>query len=54
MCAGQKLSAEDMYPAQKMFAELLNETSSFYSQGETAWASVGDFIRSEVHFILMT
>ncbi|XP_076017073.1 peroxisomal N(1)-acetyl-spermine/spermidine oxidase [Genypterus blacodes] len=45
--SGQKLNAEDMYPVQEMFVELLNETASFCSQGQTAWTNVGDFIRSE-------
>lgn len=49
-CAGRKLNAEDMNPAKEMFAELLIESSKFQSQGGEPCASVGDFIRSEVHF----
>lgn len=50
MCAGRKLNAEDIDPATEMFAELLNESSEFHSQGGEPLASVGDFIRSQVHF----
>ncbi|KAF7653523.1 hypothetical protein LDENG_00081980, partial [Lucifuga dentata] len=45
--SGQKLSMEDLYPAQELFAELLNEASQFEHGGEASWASVGEFIRSE-------
>lgn len=51
MCAGRKLDAEDIYPAQEMFAELLDECSEFQSERGEPSASVGDFIRSEVHFL---
>uniref|UniRef100_A0A8C4GF14 Amine oxidase domain-containing protein n=2 Tax=Dicentrarchus labrax TaxID=13489 RepID=A0A8C4GF14_DICLA len=47
--SGQKLNAEDMNPAKEMFAELLIESSEFQSQGGEPCASVGDFIRSEMH-----
>ncbi|XP_076598370.1 peroxisomal N(1)-acetyl-spermine/spermidine oxidase [Chaetodon auriga] len=46
--SGQKLNTEDIYPAVEMFNELLNEGANFHSQGGEPWASVGDFIRSEV------
>ncbi|XP_069000868.1 peroxisomal N(1)-acetyl-spermine/spermidine oxidase [Embiotoca jacksoni] len=46
--SGRKLSAEDIYPAQEMFVELLNEGSEFQGQQGEPWASVGEFIRSEV------
>ncbi|XP_047458117.1 peroxisomal N(1)-acetyl-spermine/spermidine oxidase [Mugil cephalus] len=46
--SGRQLSAEDIYPAQEMFAELLNECSEFHSEGREPKACVGDFIRSEV------
>ncbi|XP_028279073.1 peroxisomal N(1)-acetyl-spermine/spermidine oxidase [Parambassis ranga] len=46
--SGQRLNAEDILPAQEMFAELLNESSEFHSQGGEPWSSVGDFIRSQV------
>ncbi len=48
-CAGERLSAERMSPALEMFKELVNDTSQIKNQKETAWASVGHFIRSEVH-----
>ncbi|XP_035519868.1 peroxisomal N(1)-acetyl-spermine/spermidine oxidase-like [Morone saxatilis] len=47
--SGRKLNAEDMNPAKEMFAELLIESSKFQSQGGEPCASVGDFIRSEMH-----
>ncbi|KAF3708278.1 Peroxisomal N(1)-acetyl-spermine/spermidine oxidase [Channa argus] len=46
--SGQKLKAEDIYPAQDMFVELLYESSEFQNKGGEPWASVGDFIWSEV------
>lgn len=46
--SGQKLSLEDIHPAQEMFSELLNESSEFLCQRGEPSASVGDFIRSEV------
>lgn len=49
-CAGRKLTAEDVDPAKEMFAELLYESSDFQSEGGETRASVGDFIRAEVHF----
>ncbi|XP_037637605.1 peroxisomal N(1)-acetyl-spermine/spermidine oxidase-like [Sebastes umbrosus] len=45
--SGQKLSAELMKPALEMFAELLDDIFQFENQGETLWASVGHYIRSE-------
>ncbi|XP_034057697.1 peroxisomal N(1)-acetyl-spermine/spermidine oxidase-like [Gymnodraco acuticeps] len=45
--SGRKLNAEDIYPAQEMFLELMSEVSKFESQGGEPWACVGDFIRSE-------
>ncbi|XP_063730487.1 peroxisomal N(1)-acetyl-spermine/spermidine oxidase-like isoform X2 [Eleginops maclovinus] len=45
--SGSKLNAEDIYPAQDMFLELMSEISQFKSEGEEPWACVGDFIRSE-------
>lgn len=52
MCAGKRLKAEDVYPAVEMFAELLSESSQFKSHGGEPVASVGDFIRAEVHLYL--
>lgn len=49
--AGRKLNAEDFDPAKEMFIELLTESSDFQSKGGEPCASVGDFIRSEVHFL---
>ncbi|KAM4729246.1 peroxisomal N(1)-acetyl-spermine/spermidine oxidase-like [Anableps anableps] len=46
--SGRKLSIDDIYPAQEMFVELLNESSEFQNQQGEPCASVGDFIRSEV------
>ncbi|XP_022060964.1 peroxisomal N(1)-acetyl-spermine/spermidine oxidase-like [Acanthochromis polyacanthus] len=46
--SGGKLNAEDIYPAQQMFLELLNESSEFQGQKGEPWSCVGDFIRSEV------
>ncbi|XP_029305563.1 peroxisomal N(1)-acetyl-spermine/spermidine oxidase [Cottoperca gobio] len=46
--SGRKLNAEDIYPAQEMFFELMYESSEFESEGGEPWASVGDFVRSEV------
>ncbi|KAG7511777.1 peroxisomal N(1)-acetyl-spermine/spermidine oxidase-like [Solea senegalensis] len=46
--SGRKLNAEDIYPAQKMFSELLGESEGFQSQGGETCPSLGDFIRSEV------
>lgn len=48
LCAGQKLSYEDTYPAVGMFNDLLEECGDYYDKGEP-WPSVGDFIRSQVH-----
>lgn len=48
--AGRKLNAEDFDPAKEMFIELLIESSDFQNKGGEPCASVGDFIRSEVHF----
>ncbi|KAM3606035.1 uncharacterized protein V6R79_009707 [Siganus canaliculatus] len=47
--SGQKLNAEDVRPALDMFAELMYQSGEFQSQGGEPFASVGDFIRSEVH-----
>ncbi|XP_033956159.1 peroxisomal N(1)-acetyl-spermine/spermidine oxidase-like isoform X3 [Pseudochaenichthys georgianus] len=44
---GRKLNAEDVYPAEEMFYELIYESSKFESQGGEPWACVGDFIRSK-------
>lgn len=49
--AGEKLSAVDMNPALEMFYELMNDTSQFKNQEETQWASIGHYIRSEVHIL---
>ncbi|XP_038592758.1 peroxisomal N(1)-acetyl-spermine/spermidine oxidase-like isoform X2 [Micropterus salmoides] len=46
--SGRKLTVEDIQPAIEMFAELLNESSEFQSQGGEPWPCLGDFIRSEV------
>ncbi|XP_054655588.1 peroxisomal N(1)-acetyl-spermine/spermidine oxidase isoform X1 [Dunckerocampus dactyliophorus] len=46
--SGRKLSIEDVYPAQQMFAELLVECSAFHERGGEPWPSVGQFIRTEV------
>lgn len=48
MSAGRRLNAEDVYPAQDMFVELLSDISDFHTQGGEPWPSVGEFIRSEV------
>lgn len=48
-CVGRKLNPEDISPAFEMFFELMNESSEFHDQGGEPCASVGDFIRSEVH-----
>ncbi|XP_030011399.1 peroxisomal N(1)-acetyl-spermine/spermidine oxidase [Sphaeramia orbicularis] len=45
--SGRKLNAEDMYPAQQIFMELLDESSEVHSQGGEPFPSVGDFIRSK-------
>uniref|UniRef100_UPI003AAB3A54 peroxisomal N(1)-acetyl-spermine/spermidine oxidase n=1 Tax=Centroberyx gerrardi TaxID=166262 RepID=UPI003AAB3A54 len=45
--SGQKLSAEDMTPAMDLFAELLDESSDFESQGGEPFASVGEYIRAQ-------
>ncbi|XP_033956158.1 peroxisomal N(1)-acetyl-spermine/spermidine oxidase-like isoform X2 [Pseudochaenichthys georgianus] len=45
--SGRKLNAEDVYPAEEMFYELIYESSKFESQGGEPWACVGDFIRSK-------
>ncbi|XP_049926879.1 peroxisomal N(1)-acetyl-spermine/spermidine oxidase-like [Epinephelus moara] len=45
--SGRKLNAEDIYPAQELFMELIDESSEFESQGGEPQACVGDFIRSE-------
>lgn len=49
-CAGRKLTAEDIDPAREMFAELLIDSSEVQSDGGERCASVGEFIRSEVHY----
>ncbi|XP_014883546.1 peroxisomal N(1)-acetyl-spermine/spermidine oxidase-like [Poecilia latipinna] len=46
--SGRKLSEKDIYPALEMFTMLLNESSEFQNQLGEPYASVGDFIRSEV------
>ncbi|XP_026211777.1 peroxisomal N(1)-acetyl-spermine/spermidine oxidase [Anabas testudineus] len=46
--SGRRINAEDIYPAQDMFVELLYESSQYQSQGGEPWPSVGEFIRSEV------
>ncbi|XP_068424216.1 peroxisomal N(1)-acetyl-spermine/spermidine oxidase [Clinocottus analis] len=46
--SGRKLNTDDMYQTLEMFAELMNESSKFESQGGEPLASVGDFVRSEV------
>ena len=51
MCAGQKLNAEDVYPALEMFTELLKEGAEFQNQKGEPCASVGDFMRAEVQFL---
>lgn len=51
--AGRRLTAEDVYPACEMFAELLEESWEVQSEGGEPCASVGDFIRSEVHHQLL-
>lgn len=50
--AGRELNAEDILPAQKLFLELINESSDFQSQRGEPWPSVGDFLRAQVHFWL--
>ncbi|XP_049455890.1 peroxisomal N(1)-acetyl-spermine/spermidine oxidase-like [Epinephelus fuscoguttatus] len=44
--SGQKLNAEDIYPAQELFIRLM--CAEFESQGGEPQACVGDFIRSKV------
>ncbi|XP_028982707.1 peroxisomal N(1)-acetyl-spermine/spermidine oxidase-like [Betta splendens] len=46
--SGRKLNAEDVYPAQDMFVELLSDISDLHTQGGEPCPSVGEFIRSEV------
>ncbi|KAM9365198.1 peroxisomal N(1)-acetyl-spermine/spermidine oxidase-like [Pholidichthys leucotaenia] len=46
--SGRKLNEEDISPALEMFAELLYESSQFHIQGGEPFASVGEFIKSEV------
>lgn len=46
--SGRKLNAEDVFPAQEMFFEVLCQSSEFHCEGGEPLASVGDFIRSEV------
>ncbi|KAK5853959.1 hypothetical protein PBY51_015068 [Eleginops maclovinus] len=45
--SGRKLNAEDIFPAEQLFYELIYESSKCESQGGETWACVGDFIRSE-------
>ncbi|XP_063346950.1 peroxisomal N(1)-acetyl-spermine/spermidine oxidase-like isoform X2 [Pelmatolapia mariae] len=45
---GRELNAEDILPAQKLFLELINESSDFQSQRGEPWPSVGDFLRAQV------
>lgn len=52
-CAGRRLAAEDIDPAVEMFAELLYDSSEVQSEGGEPCTSVGDFIRSEVHYPLL-
>ncbi|XP_074501428.1 peroxisomal N(1)-acetyl-spermine/spermidine oxidase-like isoform X1 [Sebastes fasciatus] len=46
--SGRKLNPEDFSPVKEMFVELLEESSEFASGGGAPFASLGDFIRSEV------
>ncbi|XP_005474174.1 peroxisomal N(1)-acetyl-spermine/spermidine oxidase [Oreochromis niloticus] len=46
--SGRELNAEDILPAQKLFLELINESSDFQSQRGEPWPSVGDFLRAQV------
>nr|XP_040033736.1 peroxisomal N(1)-acetyl-spermine/spermidine oxidase [Gasterosteus aculeatus aculeatus] len=46
--SGRKLNAEDLHCTQELFAELLDESSNFASQGGEPWSCVGDFIRSQI------
>ncbi|XP_054886115.1 peroxisomal N(1)-acetyl-spermine/spermidine oxidase-like [Poeciliopsis prolifica] len=46
--SGRKLNEKDIYPALEMFTVLLNESTQFQNQLGEPYASVGDFIRSEV------
>lgn len=46
--AGQKLNVEDIIPAEEMFTELLKESSTFVTGGGEPFASVGEFIRTQV------
>ncbi|XP_061766254.1 peroxisomal N(1)-acetyl-spermine/spermidine oxidase [Nerophis ophidion] len=46
--SGRKLSLEDVYPANEMFGELLDESSEFQERGGEPWPTVGQFIRAEV------
>ncbi|XP_063346969.1 uncharacterized protein LOC134639615 [Pelmatolapia mariae] len=45
---GRELNAEDILSAQKLFLELINESSDFQSQRGEPWPSVGDFLRAQV------
>ncbi|CAN9499850.1 unnamed protein product [Ophioblennius macclurei] len=46
--SGRQLKIEDVYPAQEMFFELLNEIPEIPSKTGGAQDSVGNFVRSEV------
>ncbi|KAM6956340.1 peroxisomal N(1)-acetyl-spermine/spermidine oxidase [Aplochiton taeniatus] len=46
--SGRKLTAEEMGPAVGLFAELMEESGEFVTQGGEPFDSVGDFIRTEV------
>lgn len=46
--AGRKLNVEDIIPAEEMFSELLKESSKFVDGGGEPFASVGEFIRTQV------
>lgn len=46
---GRKVNLEDIYPATEMFSELMQECSEFHWQGRKSYASVGDFIQTQVY-----
>lgn len=49
--SGQKLNPECMEPALELFHEIIENTPQSKNHKKRSWFSVGDFIRSEVHFI---
>lgn len=48
--AGRKLNVEDVILAKEVFSGLLDQSSEFINTGGEPFASVGEFIRTEVSF----